>query len=212
MSDTHSKSHPTGARSVWPMFFGALVMIAIFWGAAWLLRSGPSGATDDLERAEVRRTNLEELTTADQEELENYGWIDREKGIVRLPIKQAMELQIAKLNEQEPRAAYPIATPVPVVPTPDAAPAAGETAPAVPAPEATTEATPAPASDTEPATPEEPATPPTPTPEPTAEPEAEPEAEPTAEPEAAPVVAPDSSESAESPDAQGEPTPTNEPS
>ncbi len=139
MSDSHSTQHPTGPRSVWPMFFGALVLIAIFWAAAWILRSGPSGATDEAEKAEVRRKNLEELTAANQEELESYGWVDREKGIVRLPIEQAMDLEMAKLNEQEPRAAYPVSTPPPAVPTPEAGEApAGEPAPdaAISAPDA----------------------------------------------------------------------------
>ncbi len=122
MSSTH---HPESAetKSAWPMFIGALVMIGAFLVIALLLRGvAPSGATDDTEKAETRRTNLASLEETDHEELNTYGWVDREKGSVRLPIAEAMTAEIALLNQQEPRPAYPVATPAPAVAA-DAAPA-----------------------------------------------------------------------------------------
>jgi DnaK suppressor protein len=43
--------------------------------------------------------------------LNTYAWIDKNKGVVRIPISRAMELTIAQLAQQKPAAAGPIATP-----------------------------------------------------------------------------------------------------
>ncbi len=113
MSAPHP-TEPVAIKSAWPMFIGALVMIGVFLVIALLLRSvAPSGATDEVEKAELRRTNLADLHEADEAELTTYGWVDREKGTVRIPIREAMKREIAALNQQEPRPAYAIATPVP---------------------------------------------------------------------------------------------------
>ncbi len=39
-----------------------------------------------------------ELRAKDEEILNSYGWVDREKGIVRLPINRARELFIEEVN------------------------------------------------------------------------------------------------------------------
>jgi hypothetical protein len=53
-------------------------------------------STDQLPpepRLEVSpRANLEELRAAEQKVLENYGWVDKEKNVVRIPIERAMEI------------------------------------------------------------------------------------------------------------------------
>jgi len=46
------------------------------------------------ERAEFRKKNLATYRSATAEALANYGWVDQGKGIVRLPIDQAMELTL----------------------------------------------------------------------------------------------------------------------
>ena len=48
------------------------------------------------DRAELRRKNLKELRAANAEVFNNpnYVWQDQTKGIVRIPISQAMELSI----------------------------------------------------------------------------------------------------------------------
>jgi hypothetical protein len=38
------------------------------------------------------RAALAELKAAEQKVLESYGWVDKEKGIVRMPIERAIEL------------------------------------------------------------------------------------------------------------------------
>jgi len=46
------------------------------------------------ERAEFRTKNLATYRSATAEALANYGWVDQGKGIVRLPIDQALELTL----------------------------------------------------------------------------------------------------------------------
>jgi hypothetical protein len=36
--------------------------------------------------------NLAELRAAEEKALTNYGWVDREKGVARIPIERAMEI------------------------------------------------------------------------------------------------------------------------
>jgi len=46
------------------------------------------------ERAEFRKKNLAVYRSATAEALANYGWVDQGKGVVRLPIDQAIELTL----------------------------------------------------------------------------------------------------------------------
>jgi hypothetical protein len=54
-------------------------------------------------RAQERKKNLAELRVAETETLNNYGWVDQGKGIVRLPIGRAIELTLQEA--QNPLAA-----------------------------------------------------------------------------------------------------------
>ena len=48
----------------------------------------------DESRYAERRKNLAEINAAAKEQLENYGWLDQTKGIVRVPVARAMELTV----------------------------------------------------------------------------------------------------------------------
>ena len=39
-----------------------------------------------------RQRNLSELNAQAKEQLDNYGWLDQGRGVVRLPVERAMEL------------------------------------------------------------------------------------------------------------------------
>ncbi len=52
-----------------------------------------------------------------------YGWVDKNKGVVRIPITEAMKLTVAELADKKPAAANPIATPEPAA-APGTSPAA----------------------------------------------------------------------------------------
>jgi len=47
------------------------------------------------ERAALRTKNLTELRAAEEQAMENYGWVDQPKGIVRLTVDRAVELTVA---------------------------------------------------------------------------------------------------------------------
>jgi hypothetical protein len=59
----------------------------------WMLQRTPPPAIDQA-RAELRRKNIAEMQAADHLALTTYDWLDKTKGIVRLPIDRALELSI----------------------------------------------------------------------------------------------------------------------
>ena len=73
-------------------------MIAAVLGGLWLNRSGSVTETEDANRAAIRAKNLAELQSADTTALTTYGWNDKAKGIIHLPITKAMELVLPSLQ------------------------------------------------------------------------------------------------------------------
>ena len=145
-------------KSIWPMFAGAFVLFALFaLGVVWMLRSGdPASYDEEAIRAKERYDILAKITEENKALTTGYGWADRAKGTVRIPLDRAMELTVAKLATQgEPRPAYPVDPNVPLgsavkpgglaaaQPTPPPFNAPAPTAPAAPATEAPTPETPA---------------------------------------------------------------------
>ena len=107
MSDkTHSlseRSHPY-LPGIW-LAAGFLGLASL----AFLLR--PAGVTPDtiLEKAAMERWDrLQKLKTEQQKDASSYGWIDKEKGIARIPVEKAMEIVTPKLRAENPRPLYPI--------------------------------------------------------------------------------------------------------
>jgi hypothetical protein len=47
---------------------------------------------------EGRKARLDELHAREQVAVTSYAWIDREKGVVRLPLNRAMALTLQELN------------------------------------------------------------------------------------------------------------------
>ena len=76
------------------LIFGALAWV--FWQ---LSRPAPLGA----DRVAARRKAMTELKRAEADMLDNYAWQDQARGIVRLPIAEAMKL--AERQWQNPAAA-----------------------------------------------------------------------------------------------------------
>lgn len=123
----------TTSKPLVPVLIASIVAVLLFWIATQLLAALlPSGSTEEADRAELRAQNLATLRDENKTTLETYGWVDKEKGTVRVPIAQAMEMVLPELNTRKPAAAYPIATPAAAAPATDAgaaeAPAATETA------------------------------------------------------------------------------------
>ena len=118
-------------------WLGVMVLFAIF-GVIVVAIIGPSPRGDEYEqkRAKVRQEKLKTVHDEATKSIATYGWIDKTKGTVHMPIERAMELTIADLGQKKPAAAGPIATPaVQASPAPVAA--------ATPKPERKTSPTPA---------------------------------------------------------------------
>lgn len=84
-------------------FFGLLALVVI--GAS------PRGDTYEQKRAKVRAEKLQAVRDEASKALTTYGWANKSKGVVRIPIEEAMKLTVAELSQKKPVAANPIATP-----------------------------------------------------------------------------------------------------
>jgi hypothetical protein len=97
----------------------------------------------DDDQAKLRSEKLAKLLAADQKTLTTADWVDKDKGIVRIPIDEAMSQEVALLKAKPvavgseipgavaPAApAAPATNSAPAAATPNAAPAASGTPPA----------------------------------------------------------------------------------
>lgn len=120
-------------------FFGLLALVVI--GAS------PRGNSYEKKRAKVRAEKLQATRDETTKALTTYAWVDKNKGVVRIPITDAMKLTVAELSQKTPAPANLIATPA-ANPSPQGA--APATAPPAPSPTASTSGTPKPTSITGP--------------------------------------------------------------
>lgn len=143
-----AKSYRNGKGSL-PLVIAGLVIVLLFLGlvrfSAWQRQAIP---TFDEERRQTRLKNLADLYADNDKVLNHYHWIDRQKGIVGIPIERAKQLIIADLEANRPHPAGLINPPVPA-PAPGASPAPKLN----PAPPANPSASPSPASGVPPANP-----------------------------------------------------------
>ena len=107
------------------LFFGIFVLV--------LVAATPHGNTYEAKRAEAREKKLNDARKAATQELNSYAWVDKGKGIARIPVDRAMELTLRDLASKKPAPGNPIATPA-------------EAASASPPPAAAASATPKPTS------------------------------------------------------------------
>ena len=103
-----------------------LVMILLFVGLALFLVSQRGNIpTVDEQTAQVRLKNLADLNAENQKILAQYRWIDKNKGVIGIPIDRAMDLVLVQLQANKPHAAGPINPPAAA---PTASPAASAAA------------------------------------------------------------------------------------
>ena len=121
----HSIGYSRAPLSTW---LGIVCLFGLF-GIIVLAVIGPSSRTSDYEemRAKKRMERLKALQEENQKELTTYTWVDKNKGVARIPINRAMELTVADLAQKKPAPAGPIATPAA-----QTAPAGAAPAPAAP--------------------------------------------------------------------------------
>ena len=114
------------------LFFGIFVLV--------LVAAAPHGNNYEAKRAEAREKKLNDARNAANQELNSYAWVDKGKGIARIPIDRAMELTLRDLASKKPAPANPIETPA------QAPASAASPAPAVSPAPATAAETPKPTS------------------------------------------------------------------
>ena len=110
MANAENIREAVRARAPFSSWLGVVCLFFLF-GVITLAIVGPAprGNTYEQDRAKKRMDNLKAAREADAKELGSYGWIDKNKGVVRVPIQRAMELTVAELARQRPAPAYPIA-------------------------------------------------------------------------------------------------------
>jgi len=99
-----------------PISFGAwlgVVLLFLFFGifVLVLVAIAPHGNTYEAKRAEARGKKLNDTRNAATQELNSYAWVDKGKGIARIPIDRAMEITLRDLASRKPAPANPIETP-----------------------------------------------------------------------------------------------------
>src|SRR6476659_5344468 len=129
MADTQSAHSIAYSRAPFSTWLGIVCLFVLF-GLIVLAVIGPSPRISDYEeaRAKKRMEKLKALHEETQKELTTYAWVDKNKGVARIPIDRAMEVTVADLAQKKPAPAGPIATP----------PAQTAPAPAAPAPQGAT--------------------------------------------------------------------------
>jgi hypothetical protein len=148
-TDSQPKKSPTLT------FLGGIVGFLLFTGITAYVYTKVAekkhAAPYEAARAEVRVQTLKEVRDSDGAIRSSYGWLDKQKGVVRLPVQRSMEVVLPELQASKPRASG-VKVPPPAVPAPAApAPAEADTgkidpsAPKAPAAAPSPTPTPAPA-------------------------------------------------------------------
>src|SRR5438046_6846241 len=124
MADPESLRQIAHSRAPLSTWLG-IVLLFVLLGVIVLAIIGPSPRGSDYEetRAKKRMEKLKTVREDAEKALNTYAWIDKNKGVVRIPISRAMELTIAQLAQQKPAPAGPIATPEAQATTSPASPA-----------------------------------------------------------------------------------------
>ena len=167
MAETQSAHSIAYSRTPFSTWLGIVCLFALF-GLIVLAVIGPSPRTSDYEeaRAKKRMEKLKALHEETQKELTTYAWVDKNKGVARIPIDRAMAVTVADLAQKKPSPAGPIATPAaqaapagasPAVPQGAAVSSSPAEAAAKPGPPSAIAASPSPATQQSPPAPASPA-------------------------------------------------------
>ena len=153
MADTESLRQIAHSRAPLSTWLGVVLLFALF-GVIVLAIIGPMPRGSDYEetRAKKRMEKLKSVREDAETALNSYAWVDKNKGVVRVPISRAMELTTAELAKQKPAPAGPIATPQAQSPAPPTSPAPGASPKPGAAQPAGSPSTPAPVGSASPAT------------------------------------------------------------
>ena len=89
----------TGLAYLTGILGSLLIVAALVWAMQRYTQPPPLGE----DRIALSKKALADLRATEASELESYGWVDQTKGVVRLPINEAMKLALREW--QNPAAA-----------------------------------------------------------------------------------------------------------
>lgn len=126
----NEQPHEHQPRSIFSTWIGVVLLFAFF-GLLVLVVIGasPRGDAYEEKRAKVRAEKLQAAREQTTAALTTYAWVDKAKGVARIPIHDAMKLTVAELSQKSPAPANPIVLAEASPPPPSAAPAAASPAP-----------------------------------------------------------------------------------
>src|SRR5262249_6439009 len=112
MADIESARRIVYSPAPFSTWLGVVCLFVLF-GLIVLAVIGPSPRTSDYEeaRAKKRMEKLQTLREENQKELKTYAWLDKNKGVARIPIDRAMDLPFAELVQKNPAPAGQIVPP-----------------------------------------------------------------------------------------------------
>ena len=96
-------SQPASERTGLAWFIGVLGSLLIVAALVWAMQHYTQPPPLGEDRVALRKKALAELRAAEASELSSYAWLDQGKGVVRLPIIEAMKLTLREW--QNPAAA-----------------------------------------------------------------------------------------------------------
>jgi hypothetical protein len=101
--DEETLAHPEQPRFLLSSWIWAVVLF-VFFGAIVALTFTAMRRGSDYEdkRADERATKLKTAREEWNAKLNQYGWVDKEKGVAHIPIQRAMALEMADLRGKPP--------------------------------------------------------------------------------------------------------------
>ena len=96
-------SQPARERAALAYAIGILGSLLIVAALVWAMQRYTQPPPLGQDRVAVRKKALAELRATEASDLTTYGWVDQPKGVVRLPIAEAMQLTLR--DWQNPAAA-----------------------------------------------------------------------------------------------------------
>ena len=139
MATNDKEPHFEQPRSSFGTWVGIVLLFGVFGLFVWALMGAiPRGTDYEQTRAAARTEKLKKATEEAKAATDGYGWVDKDKGIVRVPVRRAMELSVAELAQKKPAPAGPLPpegekagmqVTAPIVPAPGAPQAAPTASP-----------------------------------------------------------------------------------
>jgi len=97
-------------RSMFGTWLGVILLFSIFALLVWVVMGAmPRGDDYEEKRAAARMDKMKISREEAETSLNKYGWVDKDKGVARVPIQRGMELSMAELAQKKPAPAGPIA-------------------------------------------------------------------------------------------------------